>query len=208
MTIFVTILTGTCAFLLVRAETTGSPNARLFKMAASTGFVAIALSVGALSNTYGRIVLVALVFSWAGDLLLTFTSPPAFLGGLVTFLLAQVAYSAAFGVLGVDAVVATAAVIAMTIIGLFIWRWLGPHVGDMTGPVVAYVVVITVMVVMALGAFGAGATIFIPIGAVLFYASDIAVARNQFVAPGNANRVWGLPLYYLAQVLLASTAGG
>jgi len=204
----VTIVTGTCAFLLVRAEATGSPNARLFKMAASTGFVAIALSVGGLSNTYGRIVLVALVFSWAGDLLLTFTSRPAFLGGLVSFLLGHVAYSAAFGVLGVDAAVAAAAAITMTIVGRFIWRWLGPHVGDMTGPVVAYVVVITVMVVMALGAFGAGATILIPIGAVLFYASDIAVARNQFVAPGIANRVWGLPLYYLAQVLLASTAGG
>jgi len=208
MTMFVTIVTGTCAFLLVRAEATGSPNARLFKMAASTGFVAIALSVGGLSNTYGRIVLVALVFSWAGDLLLTFTSRPAFLGGLVSFLLGHVAYSAAFGVLGVDAAVAAAAAITMTIVGRFIWRWLGPHVGDMTGPVVAYVVVITVMVVMALGAFGAGATILIPIGAVLFYASDIAVARNQFVAPGIANRVWGLPLYYLAQVLLASTAGG
>ena len=208
MTMFAMTLTGTFAVLLVRAEATGSSDVRLFKMTASTGFIAIALSVGGLSNTYGRIVLVALVFSWAGDLLLTFASRPAFLGGLITFLLAQVAYSAAFGVLGVDAAIAVAAAIVMTNIGLFIWRWLGPNVGDMTGPVVAYVVVITVMVVMALAAFGAGATVFIPIGAVLFYASDIAVARNQFVAPGVVNRMWGLPLYYLAQVLLASTAGG
>ena len=202
------IFTGTFAVLLVRAEATGSPNVRLFKMAASTGFIAVALSVGGLSNAYGRIVLVALVFSWVGDLLLTFTSRPAFLGGIVTFLLGQVAYSVAFGVLGVDAAIATAAAIAMTIIGFFIWRWLGPHVGDMIGPVVAYVVAITVMVVMAFAAFGAGATVFIPIGAALFYASDIAVARNQFVAPGVVNRMWGLPLYYLAQVVLASTAGG
>jgi hypothetical protein len=36
----------------------------------------------------------------------------------------------------------------------------------------------------------------------------MAVARNRFVAPGVVNRMWGLPLYYLAQVLLASTAGG
>ena len=202
------VFTGTFAVLLVRAEATGSPNVRPFKMAASTGFIAVALSVGGLSNTYGRIVLIALVFSWAGDLLLTFTSRPAFLGGLVTFLLGHIAYSVAFGGLGVDAAIAAAAAIAMTIIGFFIWRWLGPHVGDMTGPVVAYVVVIAVMVVMAFAAFGAGATVFIPIGAVLFYASDIAVARNQFVAPGVVNRMGGLPLYYLAQVLLASTAGG
>ena len=209
MTMFAIVFTGTFAAVSsCGLRSPVRPMSRLFKMAASTGFIAIALSVGGLSNTYGRIVLVALVFSWAGDLLLTFTSRPAFLGGLVTFLLGHVAYSIAFGVLGVNAAIAAAAAIAMTIIGFFIWRWLGPHVGDMTGPVVAYVVVITVMVVMAFAAFGAGATVLIPIGAVLFYASDIAVARNQFVAPGVVNRMWGLPLYYLAQVLLASTAGG
>lgn len=208
MTMFAMVFTGTFAVLLVRAEFTGSSDARLLKMAASTGFVAIGLSAGGLSNTYGRIVLVALVFSWAGDLLLTFASRPAFLGGLVTFLLGHVAYSVAFGILGVDSAIAVVAAIVMTIIGLFIWRWLGPYVGDMAGSVLAYIVVISVMVVMAFAAFGAGATVFIPIGAVLFYASDIAVASNQFVAPGVVNRIWGLPLYYLAQVLLASTAGG
>lgn len=131
------IFTGTFAVLLVRAEATGSPDVRLFKMAASTGFVAVALSVGGLANAYGRIVLVALVFSWVGDLLLTFTSRPAFVGGLVTFLLGHVAYSVAFGVLGVNAAIATAAAIAMTIVGFLVWRWLGPHAGDMTSPVVA-----------------------------------------------------------------------
>lgn len=131
------IFTGTFAVLLVRAEATGSPDVRLFKMAASTGFVAVALSVGGLANAYGRIVLVALVFSWVGDLLLTFTSRPAFVGGLVTFLLGHVAYSVAFGVLGVNAAIAPAAAIAMTIVGFLVWRWLGPHAGDMTSPVVA-----------------------------------------------------------------------
>jgi uncharacterized membrane protein YhhN len=177
-------------------------------MTASTGFIAIAVSVGGLSNTYGRIVLVALVFSWAGDLLLTYTSRPAFLGGLVTFLLGHVAYSITFGVLGLSAAGAAVATIAMAIIGYFVWRWLGPHVGDMTGPVIAYLMVITVRVVTAVAAFGAGATTLILLGAILCYASDIAVARNQFVAPGVVSRMWGLPLYYLAQVLPASTAGG
>jgi uncharacterized membrane protein YhhN len=96
----------------------------------------------------------------------------------------------------------------MALGGLFVWKRLAPHVGDMAGPIVAYLAVITVMVVMAFAACGAGATILIPVGAVSFYASDIAVARDRFVAPGVANRVWGLPLYYLAQVLLAATAGG
>ena len=193
---------------LVWAEASDSPTARPFKMLASTGFLAIALSVGGLTTSYGRLVLLALAFSWIGDLLLTYASRRAFLGGLVTFLLGHVAYSAAFAVLGIDAPLAMVATVVLLVVGLALWRWLAPQVGDMTAPVIAYLVVITVMVVLAVGAYGSGATVLIPLGAALFYLSDIAVARNQFVAPGIGNRLVGLPLYYLAQVLLASTAGG
>jgi hypothetical protein len=36
-------------------------------------------------------------------------------------------------------------------------------------------------------------------------ASDVAVARDRFVAPSVGNRLWGLPLYFVAQLLLAWT---
>lgn len=42
-------------------------------------------------------------------------------------------------------------------------------------------------------------------GAALFYLSDLAVARHRFVAPGPENKLIGLPLYYAAQLILAST---
>ena len=45
----------------------------------------------------------------------------------------------------------------------------------------------------------------IPLGAVAFFLSDLAVARDRFVAKGWVNRVWGLPLYYFGQVLLATS---
>jgi len=208
MTAVAITLTAAFAAALVWAETGGSSLARVFKMLASTGFIAIALSVGGTSSTYGRLVLAALALSWIGDLLLSYSSRPAFLGGLVAFLLGHVAYSLAFGVLGTDARFAAAAAVVLTVGAAAVWRWLSQHVGDMAGPVVAYIVVISVMVVMAAGAYGSGATALVPIGATLFFLSDIAVARNQFVSPGVANRVVGLPLYYLAQILLASTAGG
>jgi len=35
---------------------------------------------------------------------------------------------------------------------------------------------------------------------VAFLASDLAVARDRFVAAGASNRIVGLPLYYLAQL--------
>ncbi|MCJ7781217.1 MAG: lysoplasmalogenase [Acidimicrobiia bacterium] len=146
------------------------------------------------------------MLSWIGDLLLTFASRQAFLGGLVAFLLGHVAHSIAFGTLGLSSLVVAISAVVVATVAVFVWRWPAPHVGEMTGPVVAYVVVISVMVVLAFGTFGDGATWLIPVGATLFFASDLFVARNQFVVRGTVNRVWGLPLYYLAQVLLALSA--
>jgi hypothetical protein len=40
-------------------------------------------------------------------------------------------------------------------------------------------------------------------GAIAFYLSDLSVARDRFVAPGFVNRLWGIPLYYFAQLLFA-----
>jgi hypothetical protein len=36
-------------------------------------------------------------------------------------------------------------------------------------------------------------------------ASDVAVARDRFVVRSLANSLWGLPLYFVAQLLLAWT---
>lgn len=45
------------------------------------------------------------------------------------------------------------------------------------------------------------------IGAVLFYISDIFVARNRFIKKEYLNRLCGLPLYYCGQFLLAFSIG-
>jgi uncharacterized membrane protein YhhN len=201
-TIAVLIVIGATA-ALVRAVVVASPNMRLLKMISSTGFIAVALSAGALSTPYGRIVLIALALSWLGDLLLTYESRQAFLGGLIIFLLGHVAYTVAFAMHGVNPVVGSITAAFVAIIALSVWRWLSPHVGDMSIPVIAYVVVISTMVVFAFATLGDVSAWLIPVGATLFFISDLFVARNQFVAPGTVNRVWGLPLYYTAQVLLA-----
>jgi hypothetical protein len=48
---------------------------------------------------------------------------------------------------------------------------------------------------------------FILAGAVFFYASDIFVAHQRFVMEQFYNRLFGLPLYYTAQFLLAFSVG-
>lgn len=205
MTTFAVLAVILSTAALVWAVAATSPAKRALKMLASTGFLLVAISAGALSTTYGRTVLVALALSWLGDLLLTFDTRRGFIGGLVSFLLGHAAYVIAFITLGVDPAAVLIAAAAVAMVGVFVWRWLSPHVGDMRAPVIAYVVVISAMVVAAFGAFGAGGTWLIPLGGVLFFISDLFVARNQFVSAGIVNRVWGLPIYYTAQTLLALT---
>jgi hypothetical protein len=50
--------------------------------------------------------------------------------------------------------------------------------------------------------FGVSTIIILPIGALAFAASDISVAVDRFVKPAFVNKLWGFPLYYVAQLLI------
>ncbi len=177
----------------------------LFKLLASTGFIALCIASGGVRSTYGQVILAGLVFSWWGDLFLISRSSTIFMLGLISFFLAHVAYCGAFVVYGVSAPSAVVAMLLLLLPGVFIMRWLHPHLGSMRVPVYAYVTVITVMTALAVSAATSRGGVLLPIGAILFYSSDIFVARDRFVAPGRANAYIGLPLYYGGQVLLAMT---
>ena len=45
---------------------------------------------------------------------------------------------------------------------------------------------------------GAGGPMILIPGAILFYVSDIFVARQRFVSAGYSNSILGLPQYYTA----------
>jgi uncharacterized membrane protein YhhN len=178
------------------------------KMVASTAFIAVAISVGALDTPFGTIIVVGLVLSWFGDLFLALDGRGPFVAGLVAFLAGHVAYVIAFTNrgLGDQIFIPIAAVI---IVGAVIGRWLLPTVPkELMGPVIAYIVVISAMVAFAVSTNTFDADWRIPVGAVAFYLSDIGVARERFAAPGWINRIVGLPLYYGGQLLLAWAAGG
>jgi len=74
-------------------------------------------------------------------------------------------------------------------------------------PVFAYVAVISTMLVAAAGAASALSRPDIFVGALLFYLSDLSVARDRFVDPSFWNGAWGLPCYFFAQLILAFGAG-
>jgi len=207
MTPFVVACVGFVALLLV-AEWRGSSALRwVAKPLASLSFVLAGLEAGALETPYGRVILLGLVLGALGDVLLIPKANAAFLAGLVSFLLGHLAYALAFTTGGVSPVAAFVAAMAVALPAALAWRWLAPHLpAKMRLPVLAYVGVISFMVITAGAAFGQPRWPAMFAGALLFYVSDLAVARQQFVTPTVTNKLWGLPLYYGAQLVLAWTA--
>lgn len=169
------------------------------KLGASAVFVASAVAIGT-TGPFRRAILVALALSAIGDALLLSRRKPAFRAGLVAFLLAHVAYAVAFWPVSRLSAIAALGTLLVTAPVL---RWLWPVAGELRPAVAAYVIVIAAMVWLALGVDQG----VVRAGAVLFWLSDLTVARDRFVRPGFANQLVGLPLYYAAQLLLASAAG-
>jgi len=178
----------------------------ILKPMASTGFCVSALQHGALASRYGLLLYLGLCLSWWGDVLLIPKSQLTFLLGLGAFLLAHVAYTVAFVFRGISVVATVGALVALALPLALVGRWLLPKVPvGMQRPVRAYMLVITAMVACAVGTVAARGDGLIALGALAFYLSDLSVARDRFVAPGFDNKLWGWPLYFGAQLLLART---
>ncbi|MBW2524787.1 MAG: lysoplasmalogenase [Deltaproteobacteria bacterium] len=215
-------LTGLCAaatIALVIAEVRRSRRGRyVSKPLASAAFVLLAVMGGALDQpgAFGAWIVAGLVLGAAGDVALMFPSNRAFLTGLVLFLLGHVAYVVAFGTIVPLAAWLHPLALLPIAAGAAVLRYLWRHLGPMRAPVVAYTVVIVLMVVGAIAparvgpdlrtALTDGAAWLLLAGALAFFVSDIAVARDRFVAKGPANRIWGLPAYYAGQLLIAWSA--
>jgi uncharacterized membrane protein YhhN len=201
------LLTIVAVALLLHSESRGSrAGVWTWKPIASTGFVATALAGGATATTYGSWVLAALVLSWWGDVLLIPRARRVFLLGIASFLLGHVAFALGFVSRGVAPLAALVTAALLVLPARQVLRWLAPHVPDeLRLAVRAYVVVICTMVACAVAtcvrAGGAG----LLAGALMFFVSDLAVARERFVEDGFVNKAWGLPLYYGGQLLLAAS---
>jgi len=157
---------------------------------------------------YFYILLMGLIFCLGGDIFLALPREKMFLCGLVSFLLGHVCYVLGFFyVANLNPWTWGGSAAGLTVSGL-VFFWLRPHLGSMLVPVIAYVVVITAMVIGAFTVFGdtglnLTGRIIVLFGAVSFYLSDLFVARDRFLKTEFTNRLFGLPLYYAGQFLLA-----
>lgn len=172
-------------------------------------FVLLALTASHGNFIYYRYIISGLVLALVGDVCLAIPRRVAFQVGLVAFLIAHVLYIAAFAALSSPAewwpvALATEAVF----VGGVFFAWLAPHLGRMRIPVFLYTATAGLTLAGAISLFlnvqkaQPGAAVILA-GTSLFVISDLFVARHRFITPSFVNRLYGLPLYYAGQFLLA-----
>ena len=153
-------------------------------------------------------VIIALLFSWFGDVFLMFqeVNSQYFVFGLVSFLLAHVTYIYIFrkSSSGFEPRIITYSTgFTLLLFGVLILLLLWPGLGDMQIPVLVYTIVIICMGEVALFRKAEGASIVL-IGAMLFIASDSMIAINKFYEPITAARFWIMATYILAQYFIVA----
>lgn len=179
------------------------------KFLASLAFVGFAWEMGASKSTYGQVILLGLVLALMGDMLLAHKAKKQwFLYGIVAFLLAHICYAMAFFQTGFAAaklpLILPTVSIALVVSVLWLRKYLS---GIFTAAVPVYLVAIGSMLIFAWANQALAAWWWIVTGASLFAVSDLLVARNRFIHASISNRIIGLPLYYIAQLMLAYSVG-
>jgi len=204
--ILASIMAGAVISLLRAIRVEDRTQEVLSKTVASAAFVILGVIRWSSGDIFGGWLVAGLAFCAIGDVLLL--RDRTFDLGLVAFLLGHALYVAGFhAALPVGRWSLLVLALLLIVSGGAV-RWLWPHLGRRRFSVLAYIAVISVMVWGGVSAFTGGVLPWTAAaGALLFYLSDLAVARQRFVQKSLINRALGLPTYYLGQLLLALTIG-
>jgi uncharacterized membrane protein YhhN len=173
--------------------------------------IVLAWPRGADTPMLRRLVLLGLVLSLAGDVALLWPKE-GFLPGLIAFLLAHLAYIAAFctrsRLLSRRIPFAAYAAVAGAVL-MHLWPGVPPA---LRVPVLLYVLCLASMAAQAAAVWLAARgtademlTRSAAIGGALFVASDALLATNKFAGPLPLSALWILASYWFAQWLIVSS---
>lgn len=168
-----------------------------------------ALQTRTLHSDLKKWFILALVFSWLGDVLLLFVRDHSmfFLLGLSAFLVAHIFYILFFHFVRVRERIKSRWWLVLPVAvyyGLLI-ALLNPYLGDMLFPVRIYGIVISFMLMLALHMTyikNRQAGMLMLLGAVLFVLSDSILAINKFYQPFKSAGLFIMLTYGLAQLFL------
>lgn len=157
-------------------------------------------------------LLVALFFSWIGDVILLFTDLGEiyFILGLVAFLTAHILYCILFNKQNrirkkqnKPLFIIGSILIALYLIGMV--SFLMPHLGDLEIPVSVYASIISIMLLFAVNGllvWEKPGNLLVFLGAFFFVISDSILAVNKFYAPIPKSSFFIMLTYLLAQYLI------
>jgi len=165
-----------------------------------------------IKNRLITVFIAAQFFSWCGDLLLMNTVTPVFfLYGLGAFLVAQLLYSFFFFRVMQKEKIKFSWLLFFPVLIYYsvLISWLAPQLGALKTPVVIYGAIISTMLLLALHMLYMPAVrsgrLFM-LGALLFVASDSALAINKFSSPFPSAGLIIMITYGLAQFFLTAGA--
>jgi uncharacterized membrane protein YhhN len=159
-----------------------------------------------------KTILIALFFSWVGDVILLFSDIAEiyFILGLVAFLISHITYCVLFNkqikgkfkrntvVFGIGSIL-----IAFYLIGMLCV--LLPSLGELKIPVIVYATVISIMLVFAFNGYliwEKPGNLYVFLGAIVFVVSDSILAIDKFHKPIEKNSFFIMLTYLVAQYLI------
>ena len=159
-------------------------------------------------NKLAFLIVIALLFSWIGDVMLMFQEikPVYFMLGLVSFLLAHIAYIFVFNKSSQNfkpKIFTYSTGFLLMLFGVLMLMLMWTGLGDLKIPVTVYTSVIMIMGISALFRKADGASLVL-IGAILFISSDSLLALNKFYQGFEAADFWVMLTYILAQYFIVA----
>lgn len=169
-----------------------------------------------LKGRFHKRIFTGLVFSLIGDILLMYAgqNEAYFLYGLTAFLLCHIFYTSAFyldfkSAPELDKKGARIAILCCAILAIGFYLVIRPHLGIMKLPVMIYILVISMMMMMASfrnQRVNAESFKLILFGAICFLLSDSILAYHKFVQPLDHAHSWIMSTYMMAQYLITTGA--
>lgn len=196
------------ALAAISAEGNGRRHQSFYLLKPLTTLLITGIALLAPPGDYRTLVIVGLLLSCLGDICLMFDGNRWFMGGLSSFLLAHIAFVAAY-LAGVEVRTPPWWTALFAVYGLAFFGWLLPRTGPLKLPVIVYGAVLMGMAAAAAARWVElrnTSAVLAFAGAVIFIVSDSSLAVRQFNGRYRGAQPLILTTYWTAIGLIAWSA--